>query len=132
MNPSVVSGAPTLTTSATAASHVTGSPYPILASAGSTLVCQLQLRLCKRGLERHSGPADHHGEQREQGLRRRIAGAFGELQRLRQRGLADKSHSLPTLSTTATESSHVRVGGYPITASGATIRTTRSPICPAR
>ena len=34
-NPSVVSGAPTLTTAATAASDVTGSSYPILASAGS-------------------------------------------------------------------------------------------------
>ena len=66
-----------------------------------------------------AGAADDHRQQPDQGLRRGAAGADGQLLGLRQRRHLGQPDHQPTLTTTATASSHVSGSPYTITASGA-------------
>ena len=108
---------PTLTTTATASSHVAGSPYTITASgaadsdysityvAGSLTVTTAALTITATNQSKVYGAA----------LPTLTAGYTGFVN-------GDTSASLttqPTLTTTATASSHVSVSPYSITASGA-------------
>ena len=74
---------PTLTTTATAASHVAGSPYAITASGA--VDPNYTISYVAGSLTRHRRPADDHGRQPDQGLRRRPADADRPLHRVRQR-----------------------------------------------
>ena len=73
---------PTLTTTATASSHVAAT-YAITASGAVDPDYTITLR--GRHADRHSGGLDDHGRQPDQGLRRSSADADGQLHRLRQR-----------------------------------------------
>ena len=64
---------PTLTTTATAASHVSGSPYTITASGGGGHRLLDQLR--GRDADGDAGPADDYGEQPDECLWRGVADA---------------------------------------------------------
>ena len=108
---------PTLATTATAASHVTGSPYLITASGavdpdyaitylpGGLTVTPAPLTIAASDQSKVYGAA-------LPGLTASFAGFVN----------GDTTASLaaaPTLATTATAASHVAIGGYAITASGA-------------
>ena len=73
---------PTLTTTATASSHVSGSPTPSPPRRGRH---RLHHQLRRRDPHRHAGAADDHRQQPDQGLRRGAADADGQLHGLRQR-----------------------------------------------
>jgi autotransporter-associated beta strand protein len=108
---------PTLSTTATSASHVAGSPYAITASgavdadyaisyvAGGLTVTPVALTVTANDQTKVYGAA-----------RPTLTASYNGFVN------GDTSASLttqPTLDTTATAASHVQAGGYPITASGA-------------
>ena len=118
-NSSVVSGAPSITTSANAFSHVSVSPFVIqvglgtLSASGYTFdfddgslsITPVPLTITANNASKVYGSADPT----------LTAGSSGFVD-------GDSLSSLitqPTLSTTATVASHVQAGGYRITASGA-------------
>ena len=118
-NSSVVSGAASITTSANAFSHVSGSPYVIqiglgtLSATGYTFdfvngslnVTPVPLTIAANNATKVYGSADPT----------LTASSTGFVD-------GDSMSSLiaqPSLSTTANSASHVEAGGYPITASGA-------------
>ena len=68
---------------------------------------------------RHHRPAHDHRQRPDQGLRRGSADPHGHLHRVRQRRHLGQPDDPPTLTTTATASSHVAGSPYAITASGA-------------
>ena len=74
---------PTLTTTATAASHVAGSPYAITASGA--VDPDYTISYVAGTLTVTPAAADDHRRRPDQGLRRRAADADGQLHRLRQR-----------------------------------------------
>ncbi len=73
---------PALSTTATAASHVSGSPYAI--NIGGAARPRLHHQLRRGGAYRHRGSVDDHRRQSDQGLRRGVADAHGVLRRLRE------------------------------------------------
>ena len=70
----VLTTLPTLSTSATAASHVAGSPYAITASARAVDGNDYAISYVGQP-DRHAGAADDHRRQPDQGLRRCFADA---------------------------------------------------------
>ena len=108
---------PTLTTTATAASHVAGSPYPITASGA--VDADYTISYVAGTLTVTPAAADDHGRQPDQGLRRGAADADGQLHRLRQR----RHVGQPDHAADADHDGHRRQPRrgqpYAITASGA-------------
>ncbi len=108
---------PSLTTTATATSHVAGSPYSITASGavGSGLCDQLRLRRLTITAAPLTITADDQTKVYGAALPTLTASYVGFVN-------SDTSESLaaqPTLTTTATTSSHVAAGPYDITVGGA-------------
>ncbi len=68
---------PTLTSSATASSHVSGNPYSITASGA--VDGDYSISYVAGNSDRHSGGAPHHRQRREYGLRRCPADPDGQL-----------------------------------------------------
>ena len=85
-NSSVVTGAATITTTATSTSTVAGSPYTDHDRGRHALGSQLLVHeIRQRSPHRHPGALDGHREQRLHGLRRSGAGTHRSDHRLRQR-----------------------------------------------
>ena len=107
---------PTLSTTATASSHVR-QPYAITASGA--VDSDYTITLCRRQPHRHPRGADDHRRQPDQGLRRGAADPDGQLLRLRQR----RHLGQPDDSAHADDDGHRQqpcLGSpYTITASGA-------------
>ena len=81
---------PTLRTTATASSHVVGSPYAITASGA--VDSDYSISYVSGSLSVTTGRADDHGQQPDQGLRRGPADPDGELHRVRQRRYFGQPH----------------------------------------
>jgi hypothetical protein len=114
---SVVSGSPVLSTSATASSHVLGSPYLIAISAGTLWAANYSFNLVGGTLTVTPAPLTITANGAT-----KVYGAALPAMSASYSGFVngDSSASLvnsPTLTTTANASSHV--GSYAITASGA-------------
>ena len=120
---------PTLTTTATAASHVRAARTRSR-PAGSG--CGLHDQLRGRDADRDAGAADDHGRQPEQGLRGGVAALTASYSGFVNGDTAASLTTQPTLTTTATAASHV--SGSPTRSRPAArpIRTTRSATWPAR
>ena len=112
-------GAPTLNTAATAASHVTGSPYLITVSNGSLSALNYSFVFVDGNLSITPAPLTITANDaiKPYGAGMPVLSAtYGGFVN------GDTVASLtvpPSLNSTATASSHVKLGGYPITASGA-------------
>jgi hypothetical protein len=116
---SVVSGAPVLSSAATASSHVLGSPYSIAISAGTLWATNYRFNLVGSALTVTPAPLTITANSAT-----KVYGAALPAMSASYSGFVngDSAASLttpPTLNTAATASSHVQTGGYPINASGA-------------
>ena len=117
---SAVGGVPNITTTATASSHMSNNPYPITVTAGPSLfasdygfsfvggtlsITPARLIITANNAAKVYGAA--------------LATLSASYDGLVNEDSTASLTALPNLSTTATPSSHVWVGGYSITASGA-------------
>ncbi len=108
---------PTLSTTATAASHVAGSPYSITASGA--VDSDYSISYVAGQPDGHRGPTNDHCEQPEQALRRGAADSDRQLRRLCQRRYFGEPDHAANAEHKATAASHVAGSPYAITASGA-------------
>ncbi len=116
---SVVSGAPTLSTGATAASHVTGGPYPILVSAGSLWALNYSFVLVDGALSVTPAPLTITANNATKAYGAALPMLSASYSGLLNGDTQDSLTTPPALATTAAASSHVLPGGYAIIAWGA-------------
>ena len=117
--PSAVSGVPAITTTATASSHVSNSPYPITVTTGSLSASDYGFNFVNGSLTVTPAPLTIIANNAM-----KVYGAALPMLSASYSGLVngDSAASLatpPSLATTAAASSHVLPGGYAIIASGA-------------
>ena len=110
--------APTVTTTATAASHVSGNPYSITASGAAD--SDYTIGYVARLLTVNPVALTITANNQTKAYGAALPDADRQLRRLRQwRHVDEPDHSCPRVTTTATAASHVSGNPYSITASGA-------------